>query len=55
MRFFSENVDKTDIVAAEPVIQPKTSILPSAPNIFHRPLRTGTWRNVHLCLKCVYI
>lgn len=40
MRFFSENVDKTVIEPAEPVIQPKTSILP-APNIFHRPLRTG--------------
>ncbi|XP_060849327.1 juxtaposed with another zinc finger protein 1 [Rhopalosiphum padi] len=41
MRFFSENVHKTDIEPAEPVIQPKTSILPPAPNIFHRPLRTG--------------
>lgn len=56
MRFFSENVDKTDIEPAEPVIQPKTSILPlPPPNIFHRPLRTGIFKNFNLCVRSTYI
>lgn len=50
MRFFSENVDKSDIEPAEPVIQPKTSILPSTPTIFHRPLRIGILKNINVSL-----
>jgi len=54
MRFFSENVNKTDIEPAEPVIQPKTSILPPAPNIFHRPLRTGNLVKLQYLMYAIY-
>lgn len=55
MRFFSENVHKSDIEPAEPVIQPKTSILPPAPNIFHRPLRTGNFKNENVLRVCMEV